>query len=591
MTTTKRLFLLLAILMLGILTACDSGSATPAVTNNGVNRPSNAIDVSIIYAPESALYLPKAIEDFNRAFASGKNPVTGQNLASGERPIFVTDLTAGKGGSSGTVMQGIVNAIIAPNNANVAKPVIFSPSVSHWLALANYQSGRQLFDLADVQPTALAPVVMAIWESRLDAIRAKAGTDEIGWQELLDVLHSPNGWQDYGFSGRKTVYYGHTDPFISSTALSTLIAEFYASSRANGFTGRRLGLEQVNDEAVQQGVRDIEQLIRHYSSRTTEFKEYIAQGPEYLDFVALEENDLIFVNQGKTNIQPPEKLVALYPKEGTFWHEHPFGIVNADWVTQEQKDAARVFTQYILTPEVQRAVMEQGFRPANPDVELGFPFVEENGVSPEGPATVLDVPAPDVVSAIQQSWSFVKKQADIMLLIDVSGSMESDGKLEQAKQAAEAFINNMEPTNRIGLAIFSSDVEIRIPLNNSETVQQQIISNIRGLRAEGGTELFDALRQTVDYMNEQTDEERIRAVVLLSDGADTGDEGVTLNDALRAISASRETLNPVIVVPVAYGADADINALSSIARTSNTRVQSGDPQNILSVLEIISSYF
>jgi len=591
MLNTKRIFLILAILTLGILTACDSGSATPVVNNGGVTRPNNAIDVSIIYAPEAVLFLPKAIEDFNRAYASGKNPVTGQNLASGERPIFVTDLTNGRGGSSGTMMQGIVNAIIAPNNANVAKPVIFSPSVSHWLALANYQSGRQIFDLADIQPTALAPVVMAIWESRLNAIRAKVGSDEIGWQDLLQVLHSPNGWQDYGFSGRKTVYYGHTDPFISSTALSTLIAEFYASARANGFTGRRLGLEQVNDEAVQQGVRDIEQLIRHYSQRTTEFREYIAQGPDYLDFVALEENDLIYINQGKTDIQPPERLVALYPKEGTFWHEHPFGIVNADWVTQEQKDAARVFTQYVLTPEVQRVVMEQGFRPANPDIELAFPFVEENGVSPEGPATVLDVPAPDVIAAIQQSWSFVKKQADIMLLIDVSGSMESDDKIGQAKQAAEAFINNMEPTNRIGLAIFSSDVEFRIPLNNTETVQQQIISNIRGLRAEGGTELFDALRQTVEFMNEQTDEERIRAVVLLSDGADTGDQGVTLNDALRAISASRESLNPVIVIPVAYGADADINALSSIARTSNTRVQSGDPNNILAVLEIISSYF
>jgi Ca-activated chloride channel homolog len=591
MLTTKRIFLLLAVLTLAILTACDSGSATPVVNNNGVSRPNNAIDVSIIYAPESALYMPKAIEDFNRAFASGKNPVTGQNLASGERPIYVTDLTNGKGGSSGTVMQGIVNAIIAPNNANVAKPVIFEPSVSHWLALANYQSGRQIFDLSNIQATALAPVVMAIWESRLQAIRAKVGYDDIGWQELLDVLHSPDGWQDYGFSGRKTVYYGHTDPFISSTALSTLIAEFYAAARQTGFTGRRLGEEQVNDAAVQQGVRNIEQLIRHYSSRTTEFKEYIAQGPDYLDFVALEENDLIFVNQGKTNIQPPEKLVALYPKEGTFWHEHPFGIVNADWVTQEQKDAARVFTQYILTPDVQRAVMAQGFRPANPDVELGFPFVAENGVTPEGPATVLDVPAPEVIASIQQSWSFVKKQADIMLLIDVSGSMESDDKIGQAKQAAEAFVNNMESTNRIGLAIFSSDVEIRIPLNNTETVQQQIISNIRGLRAEGGTELFDALRQTVEFMNQQTDEDRIRAVVLLSDGADTGDHGVTLNDALRAISASRETLNPVIVVPVAYGADADINALSSIARSSNTRVQSGDPQNILSVLEIISSYF
>src|SRR5690606_29006788 len=108
-----------------------------------------------------------------------------------------------------------------------------------------------------------------------------------------------------------------TDPFVSSTGLSTLIAEFYASARANGFTGRELDIQQVRDSDVQSGVRAIEQLIRHYSTRTTEFKEYIAQGPNYLDFVALEENDLIYINRGLTQYKPPEKLVALYPKEGT----------------------------------------------------------------------------------------------------------------------------------------------------------------------------------------------------------------------------------------------------------------------------------
>ncbi|MAS36627.1 MAG: hypothetical protein CL610_21665 [Anaerolineaceae bacterium] len=586
MQSNKRIFLALLTLLLVGLVACDDngGAANPS----GVGRPNNAIDVSIIYAPESDLYMPQVIADFNRASASGQNPVTGENWGSGERPIWIE----GRPGSSGTVMQGIVNAIIAPNNANVEQPVMFMPSVSHWLALANLQSGRQIFDLADTQPTALAPVVMAIWESRLQAIRDTVGYDDIGWEELLGVLNSENGWQDYGIEGgRRTVYYGHTDPYISSTALSTLIAEFYASARVNGFTGRRIGLEQVNDPAVQEGVRDIEQLIRHYSSRTTEFKFYIAQGPEYLDFVALEENDLIFINQGKTETTPPEKLVALYPKEGTFWHEHPIGIVNANWTTEEQRAAARIFTDYVLTPDVQRRVMENGFRPANPDVPLDFPFVEENGVAPEGPSNVLDVPAPEVIAAIQQSWSFVKKQADIMLLIDTSGSMEADGKLEQAKQAAEAFIENMEPANRVGLALFSEGYEIRVPLDNVETNQQRVINNILGLRAEGGTALYYSLQEVVNFMNEQDDSDRIRAVVLLSDGADTSEGGPTLNDTLRAISASRESLNPIIVIPVAYGADADINALNSIARQSNTSVQSGDPQNILQVLEIIGSYF
>lgn len=576
-------------LILLIVTACTGGGGTAQTVDTSGCAP-NAIQISIIYAPESEQYLPQVMADFNRAYAQGRNPITGETLASGERPICIT----GEDGSSGTVMQGIVNAIIAPTNANVERPTIFQPSVSHWLALANYQSGRQLFDLSNIRATALAPVVMAIWESRLNAIRQTVGYEDVGWEELLGVLNSPNGWCDYGIPEgqcRRTVYYGHTDPLISSTALSTLIAEFYASARQNGFTERRLTLEQVRDPDVQAGVRRIEELIRHYSARTTEFREYIAQGPDYLDFVALEENDLIYINRGMTQYQPPERLVALYPKEGTFWHEHPMGIVNAEWTTQEQRDAAAVFIEYVVTEGVQRLIMENGFRPANPDVPLGFPFVEENGVDPTQPRTVLDVPAPDVIAAVQQSWAFVKKQADIMLVIDISGSMQNEDKITQAIQAAEVFINNLESTNRVGLAVFSSEIEIRVPLGNLETVQETIRANIRGLRAEGGTELYAAVTEIVGLMNTQDEQDRIRAVVLLSDGADTGNRGFTLANAVQVIEESRNTLNPVIVIPVAYGSDADVNALNALARASNTRVQSGDPQSILGVLEIISSYF
>jgi Ca-activated chloride channel homolog len=585
---TKRFFAFLMLALIFVLTACQgeqpssSASATSACANN-------AVQISIVYAPESDLYLPQVMADFNNAYVQGRNPVTGAALASGEQPVCIT----GRSGSSGTVMQGIVNAIIAPGNSNVERPTIFAPSVSHWLALANFQSGRPLFDLAAARPTALAPVVMAIWESRLNAIRQTVGYDTIGWEELIDVFNSPNGWCDYGLPNcRRTVYYGHTDPLISSTALSTLIAEFYAAARENGIDEERLSLSTVRSENVQESVRQIENLIRHYSSRTTEFIEYIAQGPEYLDFVALEENDLIRINRGLTAIQPPERLVALYPKEGTFWHEHPMGVVNADWTTPEQRAAANVFIDYVLTEPVQELVMANGFRPANPDVELGFPFVAENGIDPAGPTRILNVPAPDVIAAVQQSWAFVKKQADITLLIDVSGSMGNEGKIDQARAAAEAFLRAMETNNRVSLAVFSDDVRTLVPLDDVESNFEAMYSNIRSLRANGGTELFQALTTITNELTEQADDEnRIRAVVLLSDGADTGDVGFTLNDAIQAIEASRDTLNPVIVIPVAYGSDADVNALNAIARASATRVQSGDASSISRILEIISSYF
>ncbi len=586
----RLLFLLL--FCMGVLAACDDNASTSDGTNNTTSDvpPPNAIEISIIYAPESQDYLPKIIADFNDAYRRGINPLTGQALPQGEQPIFIR----GVSGSSGTVMQGIVNALLVPNSENVERPTIFQPSVSHWLALANFQSRRDLFNLNEALPTANAPVVMAIWESRLDAIKRTLGTEEVGWEELLKVIDAPNGWQDFGLTGsRRTVFYGHTDPFISSTGLSSLIATYYAAARETGFTGRRLTTAVVTDENVRDNVRRIESLIRHYSARTTEFKNYIAQGPDYLDFVALEENDLIAINRGLTDFQPPEKLVALYLKEGTFWHEHPMGIVNANWTTPEQREAAKVFVDFVRLPAQQQYIMTFGFRPVIPEVALGFPFEEQYGVDPDVLINVLDVPEPAVLAEIQNSWEFVKKQADIMLLIDVSGSMAQENKLEQAKQAALIFLDRMESTNRVGLAVFSDEFRVVVPLDNLETNIVQLRSAITRLGPEGGTALYDATVQVVELMNAQTETDRIRAVVLLSDGEDTQSNQYGISDVEAVISASRNELNPVLVVPVGYGTlnDTLIRVLQRIASASKTTWQSGDPDNIGRVLELIGSFF
>jgi Ca-activated chloride channel homolog len=589
MSRSLRPFSLLLIIASVILAACTPESPSAPGNTQVTPAPSaNAIQISIIYAPESEAYLKEAIDTFNAVYASGRNPLTNQPLGNDEKPIFVT----GKTGSSGTVMQGIVNAIIAPNNNNVERPTIYGPSVSHWLALANYQVGRDVFDLANSPATALAPVVMAIWESRLRAIQQANPGVEIGWQELLAVLNNPAGWEAFGIPGRRTVYYGHTDPFVSSTALSTLIAEFYASAKYNAaFTGRRLTLAEVNSQTVQDGVRKIESLIKHYSQRTTEFKEYIAKGPDYVDFVALEENDLIYINQGKTQYRPPERLVALYPKEGTFWHEHPFAVPNADWVSAEQRAAAKTFTDYVLTEQVQRKALEAGFRPASPTVPLGYPIVTELGVDPDQPKTILDVPDPQVVSAIQQSWSFVKKQADIWVVIDVSGSMNTDGKMAQARQAALAFLNKVDSNNRVGLMVFSQDVSVVVDIDTFERNQARLKERVESLNANGGTALYDAIAEAIVRLTKDGDNNRIRAVVVLSDGQDTESTRFKVNDIVQQITSTRNDLNPVIVIPIAYGSDADIGILGTIARAATTSVQSGDPANIGRVLEIISSYF
>lgn len=568
--------------------------------NGNVPRLNDAVDIYIAYSPESEAYMPEIIRQFNQFYADGIHPITKMPLTDDNLHVYAWG-TQPETGSSGTVSEGIINAVRFPNNDNIYMPTIFQPSVSTWLALINFETGRDIFNLDEIVPTALSPVVIGIFEERLQEILNRTGKDrrDIGWSDLLTVLEE--GWET---GDRRGVYYGHSDPTISSTGLSTFITEFYACARREGFTERRITEEIVFDKAVQDCVRDIEQLIKHYSDRTEDFLEYIGQGPDYLDFVALEETDLVCINLGARQgnqqcIQPRggKKLIAIYPAEGTFWHEHPFATVQYDvgdggWTTQRQRDGAAIFTDFMLTEEPQRLILDNGFRPANPDIEVGYPFIEENGVLPEGPDKILALPDYETILAMRQSWSLVKKQTDILLLIDVSGSMQDENKLTQAQDAAQKFIEQMEITNRIGLAIFSDEVNLRVPLEIAETNAVRVNSFVASLRADGGTAMYDALIETIQIMeNEDSGGDRIRAIVLLSDGEDTGSQNVTLNDVIRAIEASRISLNPVLVIPVAYGNNADTSALNAIARASVTTVQVGDPETIGDLLDVIASFF
>jgi len=130
-----------------------------------------------------------------------------------------------------------------------------------------------------------------------------------------------------------------------------------------------------------------------------------------------------------------------------------------------------------------------------------------------------------------------------------------------------------------------------------ETNKADLLSAIGRLRTEGGTSLYWGLEQAIAEMNSATDTDRIRAIVVLSDGQDNSNQDairendVTLNQVTAAILGTRESRNPIIVIPVAYGNNADTQSLSAIARASATQVTAGDASNILNVLDIISSYF
>jgi Ca-activated chloride channel family protein len=295
----------------------------------------------------------------------------------------------------------------------------------------------------------------------------------------------------------------------------------------------------------------------------------------------MEEITLIDFNKNKN---PQVPLVAIYPREGTFWHDNPFIIMASAQPLERQ--AAEQFYAFLLSAESQRLAMGFGFRPANPDVPLADPVSEAYGVQPQGVQNVLPVPPAEVIVAAKNTWAQNRKRADIVLVVDISGSMEGD-KLEQVKAGLEAFLIRILPEDRVGLVTFDSDVNVAVPPAPLSENRIALSDAIQRMQARGKTAVYDGLlagRQVLDELPPAEDE-RIQAIVLLSDGQDNAST-VSFEHLRQEFEESG-----ISIFPVAYGEDADTAALEQIVEFSRTLLVQGGSGDIGTIFDNLSRYF
>lgn len=121
--------------------------------------------------------------------------------------------------------------------------------------------------------------------------------------------------------------------------------------------------------------------------------------PEYLSAAVLYES-MVVESYSQSNL--PFPVVAIYPKEGTFWSDHPVGVVEREWVTPEHREAGKIYIQYLLARPQQERAMEYGFRPASLDVPLAAPLDSNHGIDSKEPKTTLEVPS--VMSSTKETF-------------------------------------------------------------------------------------------------------------------------------------------------------------------------------------------
>ena len=124
------------------------------------------------------------------------------------------------------------------------------------------------------------------------------------------------------------------------------------------------------------------------------------------------------------------------------------------------------------------------------------------------------------ISKIQNNCGGFKKS--LVILIDTSGSMKDDNKIEYAKKAVIEIINNISVNTETAILGFSGDHCHPDPLNVihpfSNNVQALKLS-LKSIYTVGGTPLSSAMEKAIDYL-EANHRGKTGHIILLSDGQD-----------------------------------------------------------------------
>jgi Ca-activated chloride channel family protein len=540
------------------------GSATQAAPAGSI-----AIDISSSNTKED--WMNAVIAQFNQEQ---------HKIASGEA-IFVRVTHVTSGGSQKDILSG------------KSQPTVWSPGDQSWIDTANQtwrdRTGRPL--VPDACPASvLAPIGFAMWRPMAEAL---GWPDKpISWDTLIQLSADPEGWKTLGHPEWGQFKFGHTHPDYSNSGLLIMTALAYSvQGKTTGLTA-----DEVYADNVVQAFTQLEQNTYHYGIQSRPLMQLLAQrGPDYLHAVNTSEAETL-----KTNVDFKDtlrfQLVFIFPAKGTFWTEQPFCILDGDWVTDQQKEAAKIFRDYILDPARQQMAIDYYLRPVDTSLPLRAPFTLADGTDPRVTMETvppLQSPPAEVSAAVKDVFHKTKKKATVILVIDTSGSMEGD-KIKAAVESSVNFVKHFDPNDKLYALGFGGDRNI-YDLGGGKVgdVGEQLQKSLGGIYASGNTPLYDAVCQAAEKINalraedEANNEKRLYGIVVLSDGDDTSSLN-TENQMFNCLP-SGEDVEGVKVFTIAYGEDANADLMLRIANRTNGKTFKGDPASIENIYNSISA--
>ncbi|MEU0480501.1 MULTISPECIES: substrate-binding and VWA domain-containing protein [unclassified Streptosporangium] len=484
--------------------------------------------------------------------------------------------------NSGTAMRALAKGW--DEKTDGSRPDVWSPAASAWVTLLRQQASNTdgTVPVADGKPSPIvtAPLVFAMPKPMAQALGWPGKA--IGWSELAELAAAPQGWAKYGHPEWGRFKLGKTNPNFSTSGLNATIGAYFA---ATGTTSD-LTARDVADPKTRRFVQGVEQSIVHYGDISMTFLGNLLRADDrgesmaYISAITVEENSVTDYNRGNPSgnpatlgrhAPPRTPLVAVNPKEGTLYSDHPY--VPLTWMDAAKKAVADDFLTYLHSPEAQAKFQAYGYRSF--EGKPGPQATEQNGVIPDAKITTLSPPTPVVLDKVLQSWSELRKRANVLIVVDKSGSMEEEAsgtgetRLELAKKAAINALPQFRGDDKVGLWAFSTaqdgekDYLELVPIDRVSRIGGALRDQLNGLTAGGGTGLYDTTLAAVERMRGAKDEGAINAVVFLTDGKNEKNGGSDLDNLLGR-------LNPEVrLFTIGYGEGADQGVLKRIAEATD----------------------
>ncbi len=245
-----------------------------------------------------------------------------------------------------------------------------------------------------------------------------------------------------------------------------------------------------------------------------------------------------------------------------------------------------MFRDYLLSDAGQETAVTFALRPVNANTPIGSPLTEEFGVDLSQPEILFNEPNVAALYAVQDLWQTARKDVNLVMLLDTSGSMRG-GKMDNMRNAAVQFIEQMGDEDQLTLIAFSTEPELLVEGVQVGPNRQKIINAITSLDATGDTTLFDAIGDGAGSIERTNQSAMTNAMVVLSDGMDTRSYRYGFNDSLVDLATSNDTT----VFTIGYGGDADEEVLSTLALEGNGNFYLGDEASIQAIYDEMSAAF